>query len=135
MKSPAEEQKYTTIASWITALNVLTASGFTIQALISPKSFLPPDTIVTDAAVIFSMYAVARIVPLALVTLAVIYKRSRPGLLVLGLVAGFIQILDAPIGVYQHDVGKTVGPLILAVLQFAVLYKMRKTAIDDPTSR
>jgi hypothetical protein len=30
MESLAEEQKYTTIASWITALNVLTACGFSI---------------------------------------------------------------------------------------------------------
>jgi hypothetical protein len=128
MKSLAEEQKYTTIASWITALNVLIASGFTIQSLVSPKSFLGPEAVVTDAAVVFSMYAVARIVPLTLVTLAVIYKRSRPGLFVVGLVAGFMQLLDAPIGVYQHDVRKTVAPLVLAVLQFAVLYKMRKTS-------
>jgi hypothetical protein len=128
MKSPAEEQKYTTIAAWVTGLNVLTACGFTIAGLISPQSFLPPGAMVTDAAVIFSMYAAARMVPLTLVTLAVIYKRSRPGLFVLGLVAGLIQLLDAPIGFYQHDWGKTVGPLVLATLQFAVLYQMRKTA-------
>src|ERR1700722_11352062 len=127
MKSLAEEQKYTTIASWITALNVLTACGFSIEGLISPKSFLPPGAIVTDAAIIFSMYAAARTVPLALVTLALIYKRSRLGLFVLGLLAGFIQLLDVPVGAYQHDLGKTVGPLFLAALQFAVLYKMRKT--------
>jgi hypothetical protein len=126
MKAFVEEQKYPTGAAVITALNVLIASGFTIQSLVSPKSFLGPEAVVTDAAVIFSMYAVARIVPLALVTLAVIYKRSRRGLFVLGLVAGFMQLLDAPIGVYQHDVRKTVAPLVLAVLQFAVLYKMRK---------
>jgi hypothetical protein len=128
MKSLAEEQKYITVASWVTALNVLTACGFTIEGLISPKLFLPPGVIVTDAAVIFSMYAATRIVPLTLVTLVVIYKRSQLGLFVLGLVAGFIQLLDAPIGVYQHDLGKTVGPLILAALQFTVLYKMRKTS-------
>jgi hypothetical protein len=128
MNTLAEEQKYPTGAAVITALNVLIASGFTIQSMVSPKSFLGPEAVVTDAAVILAMYAVARVVPLALVTLAVIYKRSRPGLFVLGLVAGFMQLLDAPIGVYQHDVHKTVAPLVLAVLQFAVLYKMRKTS-------
>ena len=128
MKTLVEEQKYPTAAAVVTALNVLIASGFTIQGFVSPKSFLGPEAVVTDAAVIFSMYAVARIVPLALVTLGVIYKRSRPGLFVLGLVAGFVQLLDAPIGIYEHDVGKAVGPLVLGILQFAVLYKARKSS-------
>jgi hypothetical protein len=128
MKTFVEEQKYPTGAAVITALNVLVASGFTIQAFVSPKSFLGPEAVVTDAAVIFSMYAVARVVPLALVTLGVIYKRSRPGLFVLGLVVGFVQLLDAPIGIYEHDVGKAVGPLVLGILQFAVLYKARKSS-------
>ena len=128
MKTFVEEQKYPTGAAVITALNVLVASGFTIQAFVSPKSFLGPEAVVTDAAVIFSMYAVARVVPLALVTLGVIYKRSRPGLFVLGLVAGFIHLLDAPIGIYEHDVGKAVGPFVLGILQFAVLYKARKSS-------
>jgi hypothetical protein len=128
MKTFVEEHKYPTGAAVITALNVLVASGFTIQAFVSPKSFLGPEAVVTDAAVIFSMYAVARVVPLALVTLGVIYKRSRPGLFVLGLVAGFVQLLDAPIGIYEHDVGKAVAPLVLGILQFAVLYKARKSS-------
>jgi hypothetical protein len=84
MKTLVEEQKYPPAAAVVTALNVLIAGGFTIQGFVSPKSFLGPEAVVTDAAVIFSMYAVARIVPLALVTLGVIYKRSRPGLFVLG---------------------------------------------------
>ena len=136
MKTFVEEQKYPNGAAVITALNVLIASGFTIQSLVNPKSFLGSEAVVTDAAVILAMYAVARVVPLALVTLAVIYKRSRPGLFVLGLVAGFMQLLDAPIGVYQHDVRKTAAPLVLAVLQFAVLYKMRKNPkLRNSTSR
>ena len=79
MKTLVEEQKYPTAAAVVSALNVLIASGFTIQGFVSPKSFLGPEVVVTDAAVIFSMHAVARIVPLALVTLGVIYKRADSG--------------------------------------------------------
>jgi hypothetical protein len=63
------------------------------------------------------MYAAARTIPLALITMAAIYKRSAPALFVLGLLAGVIQFVDAAVGLPQHDVGKTVGPLFLAILQ------------------
>jgi hypothetical protein len=46
-----------------------------------------------------------------------IYKGSASALLVLGLLAGSIQFADAAVGLLQYDVGKTVGPLFLAILQ------------------
>ena len=63
------------------------------------------------------MYAAARTIPLALITMVAIYKRSPSALLVVGLLAGIIQFVDAAVGLLQHDVGKTVGPLFLAILQ------------------
>jgi hypothetical protein len=71
----------------------------------------------TDASTIFALYAAARTIPLALITLVAIYKGSASALLVLGVLAGIIQFSDAGVGLFQHDVGKTVGPLFLAVLQ------------------
>jgi hypothetical protein len=41
------------------------------------------------------MYAAARTIPLALVTMVAIYKGSASALLVLGLLAGIIQFVDA----------------------------------------
>ena len=38
-------------------------------------------------------------------------------LLVLGVLAGIIQFVDAAVGLLQREVGKTVGPLFLAILQ------------------
>ena len=54
------------IASLVTAINVLVASGFSIAALISPKSILPAGYAPTEASFIFAMYAAARSIPLAL---------------------------------------------------------------------
>jgi hypothetical protein len=45
MKTLVEEQKYPTAAAVVTALNVLIASGFTIQGFVSPKSFLGPEAV------------------------------------------------------------------------------------------
>jgi hypothetical protein len=105
------------LASALTALNVVVASGFSITGLIKPELILPAGMTPTDASTIFALYAAARTIPLALITLVAIYKGSASALLVLGVLAGIIQFSDAGVGLFQHDVGKTVGPLFLAVLQ------------------
>jgi hypothetical protein len=105
------------LASALTALNVVVASGFSIAGLIKPELILPAGATPTDASTIFAMYAAARTIPLALITIAAIYQGSASALLVLGLLAGVIQFVDAAVGLLQHDVGKTVGPLFLAILQ------------------
>jgi hypothetical protein len=78
------------------------------------------------------MYGAARIVPLALFTLAAIYKRATSTLLILGTLAGGIQLLDAGIGLFQHDLGKSAGPLFLAMLQFLVVYLLYRSARITP---
>src|ERR1700716_4417095 len=105
------------IASLVTAVNVLVASGFSIAGLVSPKSILPADYAPTEASFIFAMYAAARTIPLAVVALIAIYKRSESALLVLGTLAGVIQLLAAGGGVFQHDLGKSIGPLVIAAFQ------------------
>jgi hypothetical protein len=115
-------------ASTITAVNVIVATGFSIIGLMKPELLLPAGTQGTEASFIFAMYAAARTLPLAVITLVVIYKRSIGALLILGLLAGVIQFADALVGEYQHDIGKTVGPLTLAILQFWSLAVLMKTA-------
>jgi hypothetical protein len=121
------------LAFAITALNVLVASGFSIAGLLKPELILPPGATPTDASAIFAMYAAARTIPLALITLVAIYQRSASALLVLGLLAGIIQFLDAGVGLLQHDVGKTVGPLFLAIVQAYAVIVFRKAS--NATSR
>jgi hypothetical protein len=105
------------LASALTALNVVVASAFSIAGLIKPELVLPTDATPTDASAIFAMYAAARTIPLAVITMVAIYKGSASALFVLGLLAGVIQFVDGTVGLVQHDVGKTIGPLVLAILQ------------------
>jgi hypothetical protein len=116
------------IASLVTAINVLVASGFSIAGLVSPKSILPEDYAPTEASFIFAMYAAARTIPLAVVALIAIYKRSESALLVLGTLAGVIQLLDAGVGLFQHDLGKSIGPLVIAAFQFFAVYLLSRSA-------
>jgi hypothetical protein len=114
------------LASAITALNVLVASGFSIAGLFKPEYLLPAGSVQTDASFIFAMYAAARTLPLALMALVAIYQRSLSSLRILGLLAGIVQFSDGAVGLYQHDVGKIIGPLVLGALQMYAIWILRK---------
>jgi hypothetical protein len=115
------------LASVVTAINVLVASGFSIAGIIRPQYLLPAGSVPTQASLILAMYAAARTIPLALFALWAIYKQAAPALVLLGALAGSMQLLDAGIGLFERDFGKFAGPLFIAVLQFLVMYLLQRT--------
>jgi hypothetical protein len=120
------------LASLVTAINVLVASGFSVVAIIRPQYLVPADSVPTEASLLFAMYAAARTIPLALFALAAIYKRAAPALLILGALAGAMQLLDAGIGLFKHDLGKCAGPLFIAILQFFAVYLLHRSVRITP---
>ena len=120
------------LASVVTAINVLIASGFSIAAIIRPQYLVPAESVPTEASLLLAMYAAAPRIPLALLVLGAIYKQATPALLILGALAGAMQLLDAGIGLFQHDLGKCVGPLFLGVLQFFVVYLLYRSVRITP---
>src|ERR1700676_5289660 len=110
------------LASLVTAINVLVASGFSIAAIIRPQYLVPAESVPTEATLLLAMYAAAPRIPLALLVLGAIYKQATPALLIQGALAGAMQLLDAGIGLFQHDLRKCAGLLFIAVLQFYVVY-------------
>jgi hypothetical protein len=87
------EESMTTIkairlASVVTAINVLVASGFSIAAIIRPQYLVPAESVPTEASLLLAMYAAAPRIPLALFVLGAIYKQATPALLILGALAG-----------------------------------------------
>src|SRR5579863_10254659 len=122
------------LASLVTAINVLVASGFSIAAIVRPQFLLPAGSAPTEASLIFAMYAAARTIPLALFALAAIYKRATSALLVLGALAAAMQLLDSGIGLFEHDLGKSAGPLFIAVLQFFVVYLLHRSVRLTPAN-
>jgi hypothetical protein len=115
------------LASLVTAINVLAASGFSIAAIIRPQYLLPEGSVPTQASLILAMYAAARTIPLALFALGAIYKQVTDTLLILGALAGTVQLLDAGIGLFEHDPGRCAGPLFIAVVQFVVVYLLHRS--------
>ena len=120
------------LASMVTAINVLVASGFSIAAIIRPQYLVPAESVSTQASLILAMYAAARTFPLALFALGAIYKQATPALLILGALAGAMQLLDAGIGLFEHDPGKCAGPLFIAVFQFFVVYLLDRSVRITP---
>jgi hypothetical protein len=115
------------LASVVTAINVLVASGFSIVAIIRPQYLLPAGAVATEASLLMAMYAAASRIPLALLALGAIYRHAASVLMILGTLAGAMQLLDAGIGLYGHDLGKCAGPLFIAVVQFFVLYLLHRS--------
>jgi hypothetical protein len=120
------------LASLVTAINVLVASGFSIAAIVRPQYLVPAESVPPEASLLLAMYAAARTIPLALFALWAIYKKSTPALLILGALAGAMQLLDAGIGLYEHDLGKFAGPLCIALFQFFVVYLLYRSVRITP---
>ena len=120
------------LASLVTAINALVASGFSIAAIIRPQYLVPAASVPTEASLILAMYAAAPRIPLALLTSGAIYKQAAPALLLLGALAGAMQLLDAGIGLFEHDLAKCAGPLVISVLQFYVLYLLHRSMRITP---
>ena len=123
------------LASLVTAINVLVASGFSIAAIIRPQYLVPAESVPTEASLLLAMYAAAPRIPLALLVLGAIYKQATTALLILGALAGAMQLLDAGIGLFEHDPGKCAGPLFIAALQFFVVYLLHRSVRIAPLAR
>jgi hypothetical protein len=76
------------LASLVTAINVLVASGFSIVEIIRRQYLVPVESVPTEASLLLAMYAATRTIPLALFALGAIYKQAAPSLLILGALAG-----------------------------------------------
>lgn len=100
--------------------------------IVRPQFLLPAGSVPTEASLILALYTAARTIPLALFVLAAIYKRAAPALLILGALAGAMQLLDAGIGLYEHDVGKCAGPLFIALCQFFSVFLLQRSLRRTP---
>ena len=94
-------------------LNALTSLGFSIAGLVASRCD------------VYAMYAAARSFPLAVITAVLVARRASRELAVLAIVLGLVQACDAIVGLVAGDVGKTLGPCVLAVLTLASIRWLR----------
>jgi hypothetical protein len=62
-------------------------------------------------------------------------KQATSALLILGTLAGGVQLLDAGIGLFDHDLEKFAGRLVFAVIQFVVVYLIHSSARVAPQTK
>ena len=119
----------------VTILDVLVAGGFSVAGLIHPGAVLPATAEPTVGSGIFALYAAARTLPLALAVLVAVARSDTRVVLALGLLAGTVQVLDGFIGLSEHDPGKTIGPFVIAALQFAAAFALARRLREPGTVR
>jgi hypothetical protein len=107
----------------VTAVNVLIALGFAIAGVINPSLVVPTHNAKDLGAEVFALYALARTLPIVLLTLmAISQKNGKQHIVTLALLAGLIQTLDGCIGIYLKEFTKTLGPFILAAATFVAVF-------------
>jgi hypothetical protein len=112
------------VCATMTCINALVSAAFSLTMFIGQP-----------AAQIAAMYGIARSVPLAIAALIAFAMRSRSGVTVLALLLASIQICDALVGWFSHDVMKTIGPVMLAVLTILSVIILARTNRQNPLCR
>jgi len=105
-----------------TVLNVLVATGFSLAGILSPFVILPANITADKAITIYALYAGARTIPLVTLTIMSLFNKHWNALITLAVLAGLMQFLDGFIGIYEQDPSKSVGPFIIATIQFIAIY-------------
>jgi hypothetical protein len=101
-------------------------------AIVLPLYMVPTGAVPTEVSLILAPYAAARTIPLALFALAAIYERATSALMILGALAGAMQLLDTRIGLFEHDLAKCAGPLFIAALQFSMVNLLHRSVRTKP---
>ncbi len=105
----------------VTSLNALVGAGFSIASVLAPHA---------DAHL--ALYGVSRSAPIAIAALLVARGGSVERMLLLCYLTAAIQFGDALIGWHGGDLGKTLGPLLLALTTAGAGAALRRAARRRP---
>ena len=114
--------KALTFLKIFTALNVVIATGFAIAGIVSPYLLLAANITTGKAITVFALYAGARGIPMALLT---IMSRIQKALECFHYPRGSYRPDTIFRWLYWHLSARpicTVGPFVIAAIQFAAIY-------------
>jgi ethanolamine transporter EutH len=114
--------KALTFLKIFTVVNVLVATGFAVAGIVNPHLLLAANVTTDKAIIVFALYAGARGIPMATLTIMSVFSKHWNAFITLAVLAGAIQFLDGFIGIYQQDLSKAAGPFIIATIQFIAIY-------------
>ena len=114
----------------VTLVSVLVSLGFSVIGIVRPDLLVSPALGHDHTVVVLASYAAARSIAIAAVCIVALFGKKRDPLFLMAILAALFQFLDAFVGIYEGDVSKVAGPLILALLGFIFTYYASKS--PDP---
>jgi len=111
-----------TFLKTVTLISVLVSCGFSVIGIVRPELLVSPALGHNSTLVALASYAAARSIAIAAVFIFTLFGKKREPLYTIAILAALIQFLDAFVGIYEGDVSKVAGPLILAFLGFISIY-------------
>ena len=115
------------ILKTVTVISVLVSCVFSIIGIVRPELLVSPAFGHNHTLVVLASYAAARSIAVAAVCLFTLFGKERGSLYTIATLAALIQFLDAFVGIYEGDISKVAGPLILAFLGFISIYHAYKS--------
>ncbi len=114
----------------VTVISVLVSCGFSVIAVFRPDVLVSPALGNNRTVVVLASYAAARSIAIAVLGLFVLFGKKREPLFTVAILAALVQFLDAFVGMYEGDICKIAGPLMVALLGFISVYNAFKS--PDP---
>ena len=111
----------------VTLISVLISCVFSVIGIVRPDLLVSPALGHDHTVVVLALYAAARSIAIAAVCIVTLFGKKREPLYIMAILAALFQFLDAFIGIYEGDVSKVAGPLILAFLGFMSIYYALKS--------
>jgi hypothetical protein len=115
------------ILKTVTVISVLVSCVFSIIGIVRPELLVSPASGYNHTVVVLASYAAARSIAIAAVCIFTLLGKIRGPLYTIAILAALIQFFDAFVGVYEMDISKVIGPLILAFLGFISIYRAYKS--------
>ena len=115
------------ILKTVTVISVLVSCGFSIIGVVRPELLVSPALGHNHTLVVLASYAAARSIAIAAVCLFTLFEKERGSLFTIAILAALIQFFDVFVGMYERDVSKVAGPLILTFLGFISIYQAYKS--------
>src|SRR5258708_257469 len=110
------------ILKTVTFISVLVSCGFSVIGIVRPELLVSPALGQSHTLVVIASYAAARSIAIAAVCIFTLFGNKLEPLYTIAILAALVQFLDAFVGIYEGDISKVAGPLILAFLGFISIY-------------
>jgi len=106
------------ILKTVTVISVLVSCVFSIIGVVRPELLVSPALGHNHTLVVFCILCGEPFHAIAAVCVFSLFGKKKGPLFTIAILAALIQFFDAFVGIYEGDISKVAGPLILAFLGF-----------------